>query len=68
MPSTKPTIVIRTNQDLINKFAEICEEENRSMSNMGEYLIKRFIKEYESKQERAEQKDKLEKSSISKIG
>lgn len=50
------------------KFTEICKNENRSESNMVEFLIKRYIKEYEAQQSRAEQKSKLEKSSISRTG
>ncbi|WP_082431294.1 ribbon-helix-helix domain-containing protein [[Clostridium] symbiosum] len=40
--------MIRTNNETVEKFKVIAEEENRSMSNLGEYLIKRYIKEYES--------------------
>lgn len=68
MPSKKPIIAIRTTEELINKFQTICEKENRSMSNMGEYLIMKYIEEYETKQERTDQKQKLEQSSISKTG
>lgn len=49
MPSVKPKIVIRTDDDVIAKFQTIAEIENRSMSNLGETLIKNFIKEYEEK-------------------
>lgn len=48
MPSKKPYIMIRTNQEIINKFQEIAESENRSMSNMGEILIIKAIKDYEA--------------------
>jgi len=50
MPSKKPYIQIRANQNLINKFQEICDKESRSMSNMGEYIIKKYIEEYEAKE------------------
>ncbi|MGL6220115.1 MAG: ribbon-helix-helix domain-containing protein [Lacrimispora sphenoides] len=50
------------------KFTQICKSENRSESNMVEYLIKKCIEEYEAKQERAEHKNSLKESSNSKIG
>ena len=68
MPSKKPIIAIRTTDEIIEKFQKICDEESRSMSNLGELLIKKYIKEWEEKQERTEHKEKLEKSSISKTG
>lgn len=49
-------------------FTEICKKENRSESNMVEYLIKKFIAEYEQQESRAEQKSELERSSISRTG
>lgn len=48
MPSTKPKIVIRTEQSTIDKFQSIADQDNRSMSNLGEKLIKEYIKKYES--------------------
>lgn len=48
MPSTKPKIVIRTEQSTIDKFLSIAEQDNRSMSNLGEKLIKDYIEKYES--------------------
>ena len=68
MPSKKPVIAIRTTEELINKFQVICDKENRSMSNMGEYLIMRYIEEYEAKQEKETRKQELGKSSISRTG
>lgn len=49
-------------------FTEICKKENRSESNMVEYLIKKFITEYKQQESRADQKSELEKSSISRTG
>lgn len=48
MPSKKPYIQIRTNTETITKFEKIAEENNRSMSNMGETIIKDYIKTYEA--------------------
>lgn len=47
MPSNKPVIVIRTTDEIINKFKIICEEENRSMSKQAEKMIQDLIKKYE---------------------
>lgn len=68
MPSKKPCIMIRTDKDLIDRFAKLCESEKRSMSNMGEILITRAVEEYEQQQDRSEHKKQLEKSSISRTG
>lgn len=48
MPSQKPVIAIRTTQETINKFNKIAKEENRSMSNLAEYLILKHIAAYET--------------------
>ena len=47
MPSKKPYIQIRTTEDTIKKFDSIAKKDNRSMSNMGEKIIKDFIENYE---------------------
>lgn len=48
MPSKKPYIQIRTTETIVKKFDYIANENNRSMSNMGETIIKNYIKEYET--------------------
>ena len=48
MPSIKPKIVIRTTDDIIAKFDIIARSQNRSMSNLGETIIKQFIENYET--------------------
>ena len=48
MPSKKPYIQIRTTDQTIKKFEVIAEKNNRSMSNMGETIIKDYIRSYES--------------------
>lgn len=47
MPSNKPKIVIRTDEEIIKKFETIAKRENRSMSNLGETIIKQYIDGYE---------------------
>jgi metal-responsive CopG/Arc/MetJ family transcriptional regulator len=47
MPSNKPRVLIRTEQEIIDKLDVIAKEENRSRSKTIEYLIKNYIKKYE---------------------
>lgn len=49
MPSNKPQLKTYTTQDVIDKFEIIASEENRSMSKELEYIVKEYIKLYESK-------------------
>lgn len=48
MPSTKPVIMIRTTDEIIEKFKVICQDENRSMSKQAEKMIIDLIKRYEA--------------------
>ena len=48
MPSKKPYIQIRTTEKTIKKFEKIAEENNRSMSNMGETIVLDYIQKYEN--------------------
>ena len=43
MPSDKPKIVIRTEQETIDKLDIIAKEQNRSRANLAEYILKDFI-------------------------
>lgn len=47
MPSQLPKIVARTDQNTIDKFKKIAEENERSVSQQMVYLVKREIEEYE---------------------
>ena len=49
MPSEKPTIMIRTTQEIKEKFEYICKKERRSMSNQAEKMIIDLIENYETK-------------------
>lgn len=51
MPSDKPKIVIRTEQETIDKLDIIAKEQNRSRANLAEYILKDFISNYEKKTE-----------------
>ena len=47
MPSKKPIIAVYTEKKTIEKMKILCKTENRSISQQTEYLIKRYINEYE---------------------
>ena len=47
MPSDKPKIVLRTEQETIDKLDIIAKEQNRSRANLAEYILKDFISQYE---------------------
>ena len=68
MASRKPQLNIRTDQELIDRIKAIADKERRSISNQVEYILAKYADEYESqeqkKQERADQKDKLSESLI----
>lgn len=68
MPTNKPKIQIILDERYNNLLKEIADKEMRSISQMGGYIIKQYLDEWEAKQERSEKKEKLEKSSISRTG
>lgn len=68
MATKKPQVKAYIDPILKEKFAKVCESENRSESNMIEYLIKQCVEEYEARHQRAEKKQNLEKSSTSRTG
>ena len=47
MPSDKPKIVIRTEQETIDKLDIIAKEQNRSRANLAEYILPDFISQDE---------------------
>ena len=49
MGSKKPTIMIRTTEEIKDTFEFICKKENRSMSNQAEKMIIDLIENYENK-------------------
>lgn len=64
MPSNKPTFLLRTEQEIIDKLKYIAEKENRTATKQLEYILKCYIEEWESKHERTELKSKLLESKI----
>lgn len=49
MPSKKPMITLRTDQDIIDKLKYISDFESRSDNKELEYILKLYIKEFEEK-------------------
>lgn len=49
MPSSKPRIVSRVEDELFNKFHFIANQEKRTLSKQGEYVIEQFNEDYEKK-------------------
>jgi len=58
MPSKKPILTIRTTEKLIERLRTASERQNRSISNMGETIIKEYLDNYEVEQERGVKKEK----------
>ena len=48
MPSNKPQILIRTEKEVIDKIDKIANEQHRSRANLCEYIILKWIEEYEN--------------------
>lgn len=59
---------LRVNEELMNKVAKIAEEEHRTKNKQIEYILEKYVQEYETKQERDSRKEEMGKSSVSKIG
>ncbi len=47
MPSQKPRIVTRVDNELYEKFQIIAKQEKRTLSKQGEYIIEQYIQNYE---------------------
>jgi hypothetical protein len=48
MPSNKHVIAVRTDDITYNTICDIANKENRSLSNLCEYLLKEYIRNYEA--------------------
>ena len=48
MPTNKPRIQVILEEDVYKEYLEICNAENRKVSNMTQYIIKKFIDEYKT--------------------
>ena len=47
MPSDLPRLTVRTEQDIIEKINIIAKKENRSTNQQINYIIKKYIEQYE---------------------
>lgn len=47
MPSKKQVIAVRPDEHTYKKLKFICEEENRTLANLGETLFKNYVRKYE---------------------
>lgn len=48
MPSKKPMVTLRTEQETIDKLKYIADFENRSDNKQLEYILKEYIKNFEN--------------------
>ena len=67
MPSKKPLLAIRTEEEIINKLQIIANKENRSLSNLGETIVKKYIAAYEKENGCIETSTSTAKVSINKV-
>lgn len=51
MPTSKPKIQVILEKDIYDKFKKLCEDENRSESNLAGYIITQYIKNVEAKKQ-----------------
>ena len=49
MPTKKPVIQTVIDENIYNKFKEICKKEDRTESKMAAIIIKEYIEQYEKK-------------------
>lgn len=47
MPSDVPRLTVRMEQELINKINMIAKKENRSTNQQINYILKKYIEQYE---------------------
>ncbi len=64
MPTKKPIIQTVIEEDIYNKFKEICKREDRTESKMAAIIIKQYVEQYERENGRVSEPG----VSISKIG
>lgn len=54
MPTKKPIVQAVLEKDIYDEYISICKEEDRSASNMTQYIIKKFIEEYKTTHKKLE--------------
>lgn len=64
MPTKKPIIQTVIDEEIYNKFKEICKREDRTESKMAAIIIRQYVEQYEKENGRVSEPG----VSISKIG
>lgn len=54
MPTSKPQLKTYVSTEVYEKFKQIADKENRSVSNYLEFLVMREIQEHESKADKTD--------------
>ncbi len=62
MPSTKPQILIRTEQDLIDALDEIAKEQKRSRANLCEIVLSQYVEQYKASKNQESLKSQILKN------
>ena len=68
MPSTKPQILIRTEQELIDELDEIAKEQKRSRANLCEFVLSQYVEQYKSSKNQELLKSQIINDKETKIG
>lgn len=68
MPSTKPQILIRTDQELIDALDEIAKEQKRSRANLCELILSQYVDNYNSAKNQESLKSQITNDKDVKIG
>ena len=68
MPSTKPQILIRTDQELIDALDVIAKEQKRSRANLCELILSNYVDNYISSKNKESLKSQITNDRETKIG
>jgi len=68
MPSTKPQILIRTDQELIDALDVIAKEQKRSRANLCELILSNYVDNYISSKNQESLKSQITNDRETKIG
>lgn len=68
MPSTKPQILIRTEQELIDALDKIAKEQKRSRANLCELILSQYVDDYNASKNQELLISQNTKDKESKIG
>lgn len=68
MPSTKPQILMRTDQELIDALDVIAKEQKRSRANLCELILSNYVDNYISSKNQESLKSQITNDRETKIG